>query len=183
VQTGPKAIDLLIPVLLKSETIWWKKDGGLPIYATDADNESSDSDYFLPASWTVDQTKFVLENFSGILIQVKNHKQPRRGDVKKCHDKIQKMANQIFETGSMNKPCVSLYMQLGGKRPFKGMNQVEMCSGTLRVSLITSWRSRLPSLRAMVTHFRNPLRPSSLSSFFLVFSPSHSKTRQLLSQQ
>jgi hypothetical protein len=133
---GQQAIDLFIPVLLNSETNWWKKDGGLPIYATDTDDETSDSDYFLPASWTVDQTKFVLDNFSGILIQVKNRKGPRRGDVKKCHDKIQRMANQIFETGSMNKPCVSLYMQLGGKRLFEGMDQVEMCSDTLRVSLI-----------------------------------------------
>jgi hypothetical protein len=133
---GQQAIDLFIPVLLNSEIIWWKKDGGLPIYATDADDETGDSDYYLPASWTVDKTKFVLDNFSGILIQVKNRKEPRPGDVKKCHDKIQKVANQNFETGSMSKPCVSLYMQLGGKGSFKGMDQVEMCSDTLRVSLI-----------------------------------------------
>jgi hypothetical protein len=47
---GQQAIDLFIPVLLNSETIWWKKGGGLRLYATDADDETSDSDYFLPAS-------------------------------------------------------------------------------------------------------------------------------------
>jgi len=91
----------------------------------------------MPALWSPGQTRSVLDNFSAVLIQVKNHKQPRRGEVADGHDRIQKMANEIFKTGMENKPCVSLFMQLGGKKLFQGMEQVEMRSfGTLRVSLV-----------------------------------------------
>jgi hypothetical protein len=83
------------------------------------------------------QTRSVLDNFSAVLIQVKNDKQTRRGDVPNCHDKTQKMANEIFKTGMENKHCVSLFTKLGGNKLFQDMEQVEMNSfGTLRVSLV-----------------------------------------------
>jgi hypothetical protein len=91
----------------------------------------------MPAQWSPGQTRSVLDNFSAVLIQVKNDKQPKRGDVANCHDKTQKMANEIFRTGMENKPCISLFMQLGGNKLFRDMKQVEMNSfGTLRVSVV-----------------------------------------------
>jgi hypothetical protein len=94
-----EAIDLFIPVLLNSERKWWKENGGLPIY------HDSKQWYFAPAEWNEAQTSRVLLNFTAILVQVKNRRRISVSHVHKCHDKIEKRADIIFQT--RNKRCVS----------------------------------------------------------------------------
>jgi hypothetical protein len=127
---GQQASDLFIRILLNSEQRWWENDGGLPIYDADAhagpgpgpdadDSDDGDDDVddddtiFMGALWMLGQTRSVFDNFSAVLIQVKNGKQPRRGDVASCHDTIQKMAKEIFK---MRTEIKTLHLPLYGVR-------------------------------------------------------------------
>jgi hypothetical protein len=121
-----EAIDLFIPVLLNSERKWWKGNG-LPIY------HDSKKWYFAPAEWNEAQISRVLLNFSAILVQVKNRKRISVAHVHKCHDKIEKRADIIFQT--RNKRCVSLFLQLGNHNLEHSVKEVNDKGGTLRISL------------------------------------------------
>ena len=122
-----EAIDLFIPVLLNSERKWWKENDGLPIY------HDSKQWYFAPAEWNEAQTSRVLLNFTAILVQVKNRRRISVSHVHKCHDKIEKRADIIFQT--RNKRCVSLFLQLGNHNLEDSVKEVDDKRGTLRISL------------------------------------------------
>jgi hypothetical protein len=96
------AIDLFIPILLQSDGNWGNDDGGLPIY---------DEKTLGPARWDERKIKSVLSKFSGILVQVKNRNNHGTNNSRDCHDDIQTVANEIFET--KRKQCISLYVQFG----------------------------------------------------------------------
>jgi hypothetical protein len=96
------AIDLFIPILLQSDGNWWNAKGGLPIY---------DENTLGLARWDETKITSVLSKFSGILVQVKNRNDHGTNNSRDCHDDIQTVANEIFET--KRKQCISLYVQFG----------------------------------------------------------------------
>jgi hypothetical protein len=53
----------------------------------------------------------VLNNFSGIFIQVKNRSDHGVGDSETIHNSIQKLADEIFQ--AKGKRCVSLFVEFG----------------------------------------------------------------------
>jgi hypothetical protein len=132
-----EAIDLFIPVLLNSERKWWKENDGLPIY------HDSKQWYFAPAEWNQAQISRVLLNFSAILVQVKNCKRISVAQAHKCHDKIEKRADIIFQT--RNKRCVSLFYSWETTI----WRILWMIKGELSESLCLAWRDTL--MRAAVT--------------------------------
>ena len=121
-----EAIDLFIPVFLKGKQKCWEKNPIVPLFGERPGK----------LKWKLEHLAKVRDTFTGILVQVRNNQAGDDTKERESHEKMQKIANQIF---GCKKQCINLYMQIAeknakDKRP-KPDVAVSNAAGSLNISI------------------------------------------------